>query len=60
MWIGIMLPTKDDKPDYQAMALLISAIQKLVIKGVIHYTDQKIAAARKAVDKNKSDSIIVV
>ena len=51
--LDIMLPTKDNKPDYQAMALLISAIQKLVIKGVIHYTDQKIAATRMTVEKTQ-------
>lgn len=39
--LNIMLPVKDGKPDYQAMELLISAIQKLVIKDVVHYTEQK-------------------
>lgn len=39
--LDIMLPTKDGKPDYQAMALLVSAIQKQVIKDVVCYADMK-------------------
>ena len=44
--LDIMLPTKDGKPDYQAMELLISAIQKLVIRDVVNYTSQKITASK--------------
>lgn len=45
--LDIMLPTKDGRPDYQAMELMISAIQKLVIKDVVRYADRKIAATRE-------------
>ena len=45
--LDIMLPSKDGKPDYQAMELLISAIQKLVIKDVVRYADRKIAGAKQ-------------
>lgn len=38
----MQLPTKDGKPDYDAMAALISAVQKLVIKDVLLYADRKI------------------
>ena len=47
----IMLPVKSGKPDYQFMELLISAIQKLVIKDVVRYTDSKITAAKSVVSK---------
>ena len=40
--LDIQLPTKDRKPDYDAMAALISAVQKLVIKDVVLYADRKI------------------
>lgn len=38
----MQLPTKDGKPDYDAMAALISTVQKLVIKDVVLYADRKI------------------
>ena len=37
----VSLPIKNDKPDYEIMSTLISAIQKLVIKDVVLYVDQK-------------------
>jgi hypothetical protein len=39
----MQLPTKNNQPDYKLMETLISAIQKLVIKDVVLYTDKKIA-----------------
>ena len=42
--LDIMLPSKDSKPDYKSMELLISAIQKLVIKDVVLYANQRITA----------------
>ena len=42
----ISLPVKDGNPDYEIMALFISAVQKLVIKDVVQYADQKIAATK--------------
>jgi len=38
----IMLPTKNQKPNYELMETLISAIQKLVIKDVVLYVDDRI------------------
>ena len=45
--LDIMLPTKDGKPDYDAMATLISAVQKLVIKDVVLYADKKIEKTKE-------------
>ena len=45
--LDIMLPTKDGKPDYDAMAILISAVQKLVIKDVVLYADKKIEKTKE-------------
>lgn len=39
--LDIMLPTKDGKPDFDSMATLISAVQKLVIRDVVIYADKK-------------------
>lgn len=48
--INIQLPSKNNQPDYATMEILISAIQKLVIKDVVLYADKKIAATKKAVE----------
>ena len=48
--LDIMLPAKDGKPDYTTMETLISAVQKLVIKEVVRYANQKIETT-KAVTK---------
>ena len=48
--LDIMLPAKDGKPDYTTMETLISAVQKLVIKEVVLYSNQKIETT-KAVTK---------
>lgn len=45
--LDIKLPTKDDKPDYEAMATLISAVQKLVIKDVVLYANKRVDATIK-------------
>lgn len=45
--------SKEDKPNYQQMSLLISAIQKLVIKGVVLYADRKIKATKNIVGCDK-------
>lgn len=45
----ISLPTKRRKVDISSMATLISAVQKLVIKDLVQYVDQKIAAYEQAV-----------
>ncbi len=38
----IQLPIKDNKPDYEFMGTLISAIKKLLIKDVVLYVDKKL------------------
>ncbi len=38
----IQLPIKDNKPNYQLMQTLISAIQKQIIKDLIEYTEEKL------------------
>ena len=48
--LDIMLPAKDGKPNYTTMETLISAVQKLVIKEVVLYANQKIETT-KAVTK---------
>ena len=45
----MQLPTKDGKPDYDAMDTLISAVQKLVIKDVVAYSNRKIKATKAVV-----------
>ena len=45
----MQLPTKDGKPDYDTMAILISAVQKLVIKDVVLYADRKIEKTKEIV-----------
>lgn len=45
--LDIQLPTKDGKPDYDAMNTLISAVHKLVIKDVVLYADRKIEGTRQ-------------
>ena len=49
--LNIMLPTKNGKPDYDSMEILISAIQKLVIKDVVLYANRKIKATKDVVSK---------
>ncbi len=39
--LNISLPTKNNQPDYKLMGTLISAVQKLVIKDVLLYVDNK-------------------
>ena len=49
----ILLPTKNGEPDYSSMETFISAIQKLVIKDVVLYTDKKICATKDVVENNQ-------
>jgi hypothetical protein len=41
----IQLPIKDDKPDYETMGIIISALQKLSIKKIVDYLNPKIATS---------------
>lgn len=47
---SISFPIKDKKPDYKTMETFISAIQKLVIKDVVLYADEKIATSKEVVN----------
>ena len=49
--LKIMLPVRDGAPDYAAMQNFISAVQKLVIKDVVKYAEDKINATKKVVKK---------
>ena len=45
--LDISLPVKDNKPNYEIMETIISAIHKLVIKDVILYLDKKNRSDKK-------------
>ena len=47
--LNISLPVQSKQPDYKTMEILLSAIQKLVIKDVVLYADSKIKATKKIV-----------
>lgn len=49
LYFKMQLPTKDGKPDYDTMATLISAVQKLVIKDVVLYADRKIEKTKEVI-----------
>lgn len=46
----VTLPTSNQQPDYSFMEILISAVQKLVIKDVVRYADSKIAATKQVIN----------
>ncbi|WP_218056205.1 restriction endonuclease subunit S [Gilliamella sp. App6-5] len=50
----ILLPIQSNIPNYQAMETFISAIQKLVIKDVVLYANQKIAATKMVVQSENN------
>ena len=47
--LNILLPTTNNTPNFTIMETFISAIQKLVIKEIVLYTDRKIQAAKTVV-----------
>ena len=47
------LPTKNGQPDYSTMDVLISAVQKLVIKDVVKYAGDKIKNTAQVIANNK-------
>lgn len=47
--LKMKLPSQNNQPDLSTMAMLISAIQKLVIKEVVEYADKKIAAHEQVI-----------
>ena len=46
----MQIMVKNGKPDYKSMELLISAIQKLVIKDVVLYTQNKAESAKNVLE----------
>ncbi|WP_107855494.1 restriction endonuclease subunit S [Neisseria weaveri] len=50
--LNILLPEKNGLPDYAYMQTLLSAVQKLVIKDVVQYADNKIAATQSVIWRN--------
>lgn len=52
----MQLPANQNKLDYEKMELLISAVQKLVIKDVVLYADQKIDATKKITQQSGAPS----
>lgn len=50
----VNLPAKNGKVNYQFMETLISAVQKLVIKGVVDYADKKLTAAHHATQQSST------
>ncbi len=48
----ILLPEKNGEIDLSMANLLISAIQKIVIKNVVLYADKQIAETKKVINKN--------
>lgn len=49
--LNVMLPANVGKPDYSTMEVIISAVQKLVIKEVVQYTDRKIEVTKNIFEK---------
>lgn len=50
---NISLPIQNQKPNYTLMETFVSAIQKLVIKDVVLYADQKIEATKRVVEEKE-------
>lgn len=50
--LNIMLPVKNDKPDYDYMSKLISAIHKIVIEDVVKFTDERIENTKNVINNN--------
>ena len=47
--LDIILPTQNNQPNYTIMETFISAIQKLVIRDVVLYSERKIEATKEAI-----------
>lgn len=51
--LDILLPVKNNQPDYEIMENIVAAIQKLVIKEVVEYADREITATKEVVNRKK-------
>lgn len=49
--LDILLPIKNNQPDYDYMETYIKAIQKLVIKGVVDFADREMQAYQQVIEK---------
>lgn len=47
--LSILLPVINNQPDFNTMEIFISAIQKIVIKDVVLYSDRKIFVAKEVI-----------
>ncbi len=56
---NIYLPVRDGVPDYEVMQEFISAVQKLVIKDVVKYADEKIEAAKNMISIQRGDDVFL-
>jgi hypothetical protein len=56
--LNISLPVKQQKPDYETMQTIISAIHKLVIKDVVLYTDRKLDN-KESIINSKAKKVII-
>jgi len=54
--LDISLPVKNGKPDYEIMETVISAIHKLVIKGVVLYVEGKMKKLTLGMNKSSAQS----
>ena len=50
----VSLPCSGKEIDYTSMSILVSAIQKLVIKDVVLYANRKIEATKEAINKSQN------
>ena len=48
----ILLPTKENRIDFDFMEIFINAIKKLTLKNVAEYADKRIAAAKDVISNN--------
>ena len=47
----LMLPVKNNQPDYESLETLIHAVKKLVIKDVVEYANNKIEATKTVINR---------
>ncbi len=58
--LNILLPVKNNQPDYETMSIVISAIHKIVIQNVVTYTDKKINATKRLLKISSVSNVLVL
>ena len=53
----MQLPSLNGTPDYAFMQTLLSAVQKLVIRDVVEYADNKITATQTVIQQNGKEAV---